>query len=125
LSGVCRQLYTETAALPFSLNVWSFESIQIMERLVLKEKRLPRMERRAIRMIYAETIPHAALDKAFGSLDVLLLRGGIRMTRKVDPDQMSSSPNRRSNQWEISHHWWPKVKKQARGDATAKGADGA
>lgn len=90
-----------------------------MERLVLKEKRLPRMERRAIRILYAETVPHAALDKAFGSLDVVLLRGGVRMTRTVDPDQTSS--HRRSNQWEVSHHWWPKVKNHA----TTKSAGGS
>lgn len=29
---------------------------------------------------------HAALDKAFGGLDVVLLCGGVRMTRIVDPD---------------------------------------
>ena len=40
LSPACRQLYKETALLPFRLNSWSWDSTYTMERYVLKEKRL-------------------------------------------------------------------------------------
>lgn len=40
LSGLCRQLYQETAMLPFMLNTWSFQNRAVMDRFVLKERRL-------------------------------------------------------------------------------------
>ncbi|AEO58260.1 hypothetical protein MYCTH_2305461 [Thermothelomyces thermophilus ATCC 42464] len=56
LSPVCRQLYHETALLPFRLNAWSFESLRVLDRFVMKEKRLPRPQRRAIRLLYTQTV---------------------------------------------------------------------
>src|SRR4051794_33759956 len=52
LSSVCRMLYKETVLMPYELNVWSFDSLPTMERYILKEKRLPRPQVRAIRVMY-------------------------------------------------------------------------
>ncbi|KAK0620607.1 hypothetical protein B0T14DRAFT_604171 [Immersiella caudata] len=101
LSSVCRQLYNETVLLPYALNVWSFESNHVMERLLLKEKRLPRPHRRAIRMLYTPSVLTVAVEKAFGNLEVLLLQGGVRMTR-VEVVKGEG----KAVLWEVQHRWW-------------------
>ncbi|KAK0718553.1 hypothetical protein B0T26DRAFT_646352 [Lasiosphaeria miniovina] len=104
LSPVCRQLYHETALLPYSMNAWSFESPHVMDRYVVKEKRLPRPQRRAIRMLYSQHVLTTATEKFFGGLEVILLQGGIKMTKHVvdvDPD----NAGRRTIVWDVSHHW--------------------
>jgi hypothetical protein len=72
LSPVCRQLYRETSLLPFQLNAWCFESVPVMERYVMREKRLPREQRRAIRTLYINTRFTKAIHKCFGDLEVLI-----------------------------------------------------
>ncbi|KAH6857035.1 hypothetical protein B0I37DRAFT_304227 [Chaetomium sp. MPI-CAGE-AT-0009] len=73
LSPVCRQLYHETVLLPFRLNVWSFESLHVLDRFVIKEKRLPRPHRRAIRLLYAQGLLPKSAAKYFGGLKVIVL----------------------------------------------------
>ncbi|KAK0719345.1 hypothetical protein B0H67DRAFT_483808 [Lasiosphaeris hirsuta] len=105
LSPVCRQLYHETALLPYTLNAWSFESTHIMERYVMKEKRIPLPQRRAIRVLYSQQVLTAAAEKSFGGLEVILLQGGVRMTKRVieaDPE----NAGRRTILWEVAHRWW-------------------
>ncbi|KAK3688693.1 hypothetical protein B0T22DRAFT_160874 [Podospora appendiculata] len=105
LSPVCRQLYHETALLPYSLNAWSFESAHVMERYVIKEKRLPLPQRRAIRLLYSQHVLTAHVEKFFGGLEVVLLTGGTRMTKRVieaDPE----NAGRRTVLWEVAHRWW-------------------
>ncbi|KAF3767953.1 hypothetical protein M406DRAFT_329002 [Cryphonectria parasitica EP155] len=58
LSGVCRQLYDETALLPQKLNIWSFESMHMMERYILKDNRMHLHQRKAIEVLYCrEKLP--------------------------------------------------------------------
>ncbi|KAK4184817.1 hypothetical protein QBC35DRAFT_390883 [Podospora australis] len=105
LSGVCRQLYHETALLPYSLNAWSFESAHVMDRFVMKEKRLPIPHRRAIHLLYSQTVLTTALEKYFGGLKVVLVAGNIRMTKHIidaDPEHAG----RRIITWEVSNPWW-------------------
>lgn len=67
LSGVCRQLYHETALLPQSLNTWSFESVHMMERYILREGRMPLQQRRAIEILYCkERLPRELRNKFKG-----------------------------------------------------------
>ncbi|KAJ4289320.1 hypothetical protein N0V88_007071 [Collariella sp. IMI 366227] len=68
LSPVCRQLYHETVLLPFRLNAWSFESLAVMDRFVMKEKRLPLPHRRAIRVLYSPTPLPTHEEKYFGGV---------------------------------------------------------
>ncbi|KAH8882949.1 hypothetical protein GQ53DRAFT_883776 [Thozetella sp. PMI_491] len=88
LSGVCRQLYHETVLLPYQLNAWSFENNYVMERFVLKERRLSRFQRRAIHTLYVKDGLNPAMEKFFGGLKVLLLGDGTRLvkTPASDPD---------------------------------------
>ncbi|OIW32014.1 hypothetical protein CONLIGDRAFT_249746 [Coniochaeta ligniaria NRRL 30616] len=72
LAPVCRQLYHETSLLPFQLNAWCFESVRIMERYVIREKRLAREQRRAIRTLYIDTRFTKAIHKCFSDLEVLI-----------------------------------------------------
>lgn len=105
LSPVCRQLHHETALLPFSLNAWSFESQQVMDRFVVKEKRLPMPHRRAIRLLYSQAVLTTAVEKYFGGLEVILLENNTRMTKHVidvDPDHAGC----RRIAWDITHPWW-------------------
>ncbi|KAK0621873.1 hypothetical protein B0T17DRAFT_535294, partial [Bombardia bombarda] len=105
LSPVCRQLYHETALLPYALNAWSFESTWVMDRYVMKEKRLPMPQRRAIRILYSQQVLTAAVEKFFGGLEVILLSGGTKMTKHViesDPE----SAGRRTVMWEVEPYRW-------------------
>jgi hypothetical protein len=51
LNNICRQLYVETAILPFKANVIAFESHNVMVNLVIHEKRLSRQQREAISIL--------------------------------------------------------------------------
>lgn len=72
LAPVCRQLYRETALLPFQLNAWCFASVPVMERYVLTERRLPREQRRAVRTLYLNGGSTKDVHKCFGELEVLV-----------------------------------------------------
>ncbi|KAK0742094.1 hypothetical protein B0T21DRAFT_381792 [Apiosordaria backusii] len=76
LSPVCRQLYHETVLLPYRLNAWSFRSIAVMDRFLVKERRLPKSHRGAIRVLYSQCVLTAAVEKLFAGLEVVLLDGG-------------------------------------------------
>ena len=103
LSSISRQLYHETVLLPYALNVWSFESNHVMERLLLKEKRLPLPHRRAIRILYSPSVLTVAVEKALGQLEAVLLQGGVRMTKVVVVGQDGKDSK---VVWEIAHRWW-------------------
>lgn len=105
LSPVCRQLYHETALLPYSLNAWSFETRHVMERYLIKEKRLPRPHRRAIKLLYSQHVLPSLVEKYFGGLKTIMLENGITMTKEVD-DADPENPRRQSSAWEVSRHVW-------------------
>jgi hypothetical protein len=73
LSPVCRQLYHETVLLPFRLNAWSFQSMHVLDRFAIKEKRLPRLHRRAIRLLYVQTLLPKSATKYFVGPEVMVL----------------------------------------------------
>jgi len=83
LSPVCRQLYLETALLPYKLNAWSFENKSVMERYVVREKRLPLPQRRAIRTLYVNGPMSKSLEKFFGGLEVIVWKEGSKLRREV------------------------------------------
>ncbi|KAB5535998.1 hypothetical protein GE09DRAFT_337514 [Coniochaeta sp. 2T2.1] len=99
LSPVCRQLYQETSLLPFQLNAWCFESVSVMERYVVREKRLPREQRRAVRTLYINTRFTKAIHKCFSELEVLVwvsLWTGMRKTVLPGRDAKTTSLQLRS-----------------------------
>lgn len=72
LSGVCRQLYQETATLPFQLNTLAFESPLVMERYLMKERRLSLPLRRAIKTLFVRVDrPPKTIEKYLGSLNTV------------------------------------------------------
>jgi hypothetical protein len=79
LSGVCRQLYLETALLPQQLNTWSFETTHVMERYILKENRMPLVQRRAVRTLYCRERLPKALEKKFGGLKAIVWKDGRKL----------------------------------------------
>ncbi|CAK7200468.1 hypothetical protein SEUCBS139899_003163 [Sporothrix eucalyptigena] len=82
LAGVCRQLYRETAALPFALNAWSFESARVMERYLLREKRLTLLQRRAIAvLIVSDDLPSRSMEKYLGGLRAVVWKDGKTFQR--------------------------------------------
>ncbi|KAK4173329.1 hypothetical protein QBC36DRAFT_194921 [Triangularia setosa] len=83
LSPVCRQLYHETVLLPYRLNAWSFRSMAVMDRYLVKERRLPKSHREAIRVLYSQCVLTDAMEKLLGGLEVVRLVGGVRMTKRV------------------------------------------
>ena len=105
LSPVCRQLYHETALLPFRLNAWSFESLHVMDRFVMKEKRLALPHRRAIRMLYTPTVLPTAVEKYFGGLEVIVLQTGLTMVKQPQ-DHSSEDGRRQTVAWAVYHRKW-------------------
>ncbi|CAK7229101.1 hypothetical protein SCUCBS95973_007106 [Sporothrix curviconia] len=82
LAAVCRQLYRETAALPFALNAWSFESARVMERYLVREKRLTLLQRRAMAvLIVSDDLPSRAMEKYLGGLRVVVWKDGKTFQR--------------------------------------------
>ncbi|KAL1839887.1 hypothetical protein VTJ49DRAFT_1022 [Mycothermus thermophilus] len=105
LSPVCRQLYHETALLPFRLNAWSFDSLHTMDRYIMKEKRLPLPQRRAIRLLYTQTVLPTPVEKYLGGLEVIVLESGLTMVKQV----VESGPEhgyRRVVSWDLHHTKW-------------------
>ncbi|ERT02452.1 uncharacterized protein SPSK_05566 [Sporothrix schenckii 1099-18] len=84
LAAVCRQLYRDTASLPFALNAWSFESARLMERFLVREKRLALYQRRAIAVLVvsvSDDLPSRAMEKYLGGLRAVVWRDGKTMQR--------------------------------------------
>lgn len=79
LSGVCRQLYLETALLPHQMNTWSFETMHVMERYILKENRMPLMQRRAVQTLYCKDRLPKVLEKKFGGLKAIVWKDGKKL----------------------------------------------
>jgi hypothetical protein len=105
LSPACRQLYHETTLLPYTLNAWSFESRQVMERYVMKEKRLSLPQRRAIHILYSQHVLPWAVEIYFGGLEVIVLENGLKMTKRVieaDPEH----GRRPTISWDLSDKKW-------------------
>ena len=102
LSGVCRQLYHETALLPYQLNTWSFENTHVMERFVVKERRLSRFQRRALHTLFVEGSLNPAMEKFFGGLKVLLVGDGTKLTRVAVADKAQSQTQ---HSWRKSRGW--------------------
>jgi hypothetical protein len=105
LSPVCRQLYHETALLPFRLNAWSFDSLHTMDRYIMKEKRLPLAQRRAMRLLYSQTVLPTPVEKYLGGLEVIVLESGLTMVKRV----VEPSPEngyRRTISWDLRHKEW-------------------
>ncbi|KUI55066.1 hypothetical protein VP1G_02402 [Cytospora mali] len=82
LSGVCRQLYHETSLLPQQMNTWSFENLHVMERYILKENRMPLMQRRAAQTLYCKEKLPKALEKKFGGLKAIIWKDGKKLRRQ-------------------------------------------
>lgn len=76
LSGVCRQLYHETSLLPQRLNAWSFETVHLMERYILKENRMPLQQRRALHTLYCRERLPKDVQKKLKWLKVIIWKDG-------------------------------------------------
>lgn len=58
LNGVCRQLYEETAALPYEMNHIAFDSHNIMVNFLMMEKRISSRQRAAIKhLVLKDELP--------------------------------------------------------------------
>ncbi|KAF2032218.1 hypothetical protein EK21DRAFT_99100 [Setomelanomma holmii] len=74
LNGVCRQLYLETAALPYKLNLIAFDSHHIMMNFLIIERRLSRQQRSAItRLVLPNDLPATNVLTALPNLDKIFL----------------------------------------------------
>jgi hypothetical protein len=51
LNNICRQLYLETAVLPYKLSIIAFDSNNIMVNFLLHEQRLSRSQRHGLKQI--------------------------------------------------------------------------
>lgn len=77
-----------------------------MDRYILKEKRLPLAQRRAIRLLYAQTVLTSPVEKYFGGLEVIVLGTGLTMIRRVEEEGDAERGYRKVVAWELSHTKW-------------------
>ncbi|ORY10658.1 hypothetical protein BCR34DRAFT_566509 [Clohesyomyces aquaticus] len=75
---VCRQLWYETATLPFKLNRWLFTTHQLMMNFLWFEKKLQRHQRRSMAtMFVASQLPSKTMVQWMGGLKKIYLVEGI------------------------------------------------
>lgn len=80
LNAVCRQLYKETATLPYKLNIFAFPDEYTLKRYTLIEKRLPLPQRRAMRKLYIRSgLPTKTLQDFLGGIEYVLVGIGSRV----------------------------------------------
>lgn len=79
LSGVCRQLYNETSLLPHKLNAWSFESMHLMERYILRDNRMPLHQRKVVEVLYCRERLPKDLQKKFKGLKAIVWKDGEKL----------------------------------------------
>lgn len=78
LNNISRQLYLETAVLPYKLNLISFDSHLIFTNFILLENRLSRNQRHAIkRIIIRDDVPGANMLEYLPNLETVFL-GAVR-----------------------------------------------
>jgi hypothetical protein len=76
-----------------------------MDRYVMKEKRLPKPHRRAIRLLYAQSLLLSPVEKYFGGLQEIVLESGFVMVKKaVEPGP--EDDGRRKFAWHVSPQKW-------------------
>jgi hypothetical protein len=74
LNSVCRQLYLETAILPYKLNTIAFGSHNIMMNFLLFERRLSRLQRSAITtLVLPDNLPASNILEYLPNLEKLYL----------------------------------------------------
>jgi hypothetical protein len=74
LNNICRQLYLETAALPYKLNMMAFESHNIMVNFILIEQRLSRQQRHAFtQLVLPDNLPGANMLAYLPNLEKVFL----------------------------------------------------
>ena len=74
LNGICRQLYMETATLPYKLNVMCFGSHNIMFNFLLMEQRLSRQQLDTItQLLLPDSLPGPAMLAYLRNLEKVYL----------------------------------------------------
>jgi hypothetical protein len=74
LNGVCRQLYQETAVLPYKLNRWAFANHLTMWNFLVVERRWTRAQRESIEeLVVSDHLPQANLLELLTGLKKALL----------------------------------------------------
>ncbi|KAF2796721.1 hypothetical protein K505DRAFT_372998 [Melanomma pulvis-pyrius CBS 109.77] len=84
LNNICRELYKETAELPYKWNTWSFQSLHVLQDFIVKEKRLPLSHLQAINTIFAQRWWDACVEKLLFSGLKTLFRDRSRVVNKYD-----------------------------------------
>jgi hypothetical protein len=74
LNNVCRQLYLETAVLPYKLSKFAFDSHNIMVNFLLHEQRLSRQQRHALtKLLVRNDLPGANMLTFLPNLEKVLI----------------------------------------------------
>ncbi|KAJ9144276.1 hypothetical protein NKR23_g6170 [Pleurostoma richardsiae] len=105
LSGVCRQLYHETALLPHKLNPWSFQNTYVMERYIMTEGRMTLAQRRTIHTLYCRENLSKAMEKKFGNLKVIVWKDGKKL-RRQDLAEEPQVTRRSKASWRDRTYQW-------------------
>lgn len=83
LNHVCRQLYMETATLPYELNTMSFDSHNIFFNMLAMERRLPQKHLDTIEtVVLPETLPQPNMLSYLRNLKIAYLGVGNAQSRQ-------------------------------------------
>jgi hypothetical protein len=97
LNNICRELYMETAELPYKWNVWSWANFWDMRKMLVEDKMLPLHNLRAINTIFASRsswFPGVFEEKdfLFPSLKVLYKNRLRTVTKHIENFEHEDDP---------------------------------
>jgi hypothetical protein len=90
VNNVCRQLYLETAALPFALNRIAFETYSVMFNLIGHEQRLSRQQRHALKtLMLGDDLPGANILTLLPNLEKVYLAGIDQVQQRIQGGRLT------------------------------------
>jgi hypothetical protein len=88
LNNVCRQLYLETAALPFALNRIAFETSNVMFNYIGHDQRLSKQQRHSLKqLMVGDDLPGANILTYLPNLEKVYLAGVDQVQRRIQGEK--------------------------------------
>jgi hypothetical protein len=97
LNNICRELYLETAVLPYKWNVWSWANSRNMRKMLVEDKMIPRRNLSAINTIFTYQgvwfpVNFDNKDFLFTGLRVLYKNGLDTVTKHIENFEDDENP---------------------------------
>ena len=100
LNTVCRQLYKETALLPYKRNTWAFQSNRVFKKFATRQDYLPPPHRRSFKSLFLLRLPDKLVLKKLRCLKTIWLDDG-HWVEKYDVETGQSTQRTEKTKEEI------------------------